>query len=711
MMVSAESLPPNPSVRASLAQRLAMALAHHQRGELDLAEKSYRSILHESPRNFDALHLLGIATLDRGAVDESIDWMQRALAVDSSRANAHFHLARAWVAKGDTQSAAACLDRALGLQPELPDAWFLRANLLQQSARLEESVDSYERAIRTRPDFPEALNNIAVALRALRRTVLALDHVERALTLQPAYPSALNNRGLILLDLDRLPAAIDCFRQAITANPRFADALHNLGTALMQLGRYEDARDAFVRLAAIAPGFRHVQGNLLHARLSLCDWTDYDTATQAVARAVARGDHADVPMSFLCVSGSAALQRRCAQIYTEAHYPQQATGLQTGLHGRPDRIRVAYLSGDFGAHAVTYLLSGVFERHDRSRFETIALSWGRQRDGAARGRVEAAFSRFIDISAVSDADAAGMMREWGVDIAVDLTGHTRGHRTGILARRAAPVQVNYLGLPATMGADYMDYLIADRFLIPEDQQIQYAEQIVRLPVSYQPNDDRRALVADSRPRGAHDLPNEGMVFCSFNSNFKFNPQTFGVWMRLIRSVPDCVLWLLATSRTAEDNLRREARTRRVDPSRLVFAKRAPYDEYLARYVHADLVLDTLPFNGGTTVSDALSMGVPVLACVGDSFAARMASSLLSSLGLAELVTHSMAQYEAAALDLGTNPLRLRHLRQCLRQRRADHPFFDTDRYRRCLEAAYQTMWERSAAGLPPAPFAVPANDN
>jgi predicted O-linked N-acetylglucosamine transferase (SPINDLY family) len=258
-----------------------------------------------------------------------------------------------------------------------------------------------------------------------------------------------------------------------------------------------------------------------------------------------------------------------------------------------------------------------------------------------------------------------------------------------------------------MGAGYMDYLVADRFLIPEDQEIHYAEQIVRLPVSYQPNDDRRALIADSLPRSAHDLPNDGVVFCSFNSNFKFNPTTFDVWMRLIRSVPNSVLWLLATSRTAEDNLRREARTRGVDPGRLVFAKRVPYEEYLGRYVHADLVLDTLPFNGGTTVSDALSMGVPVLACVGDSFASRMASSLLSSLGLTELVTHSIEQYAATGLDLGTNPLRLRNLRQCLRQRRAGHAFFDTDRYRQYLEAAYRTMWERNAAGLPPAAFAVP----
>jgi protein O-GlcNAc transferase len=709
-MVSAEFPPPNPAVRASLPQRLAIALTHHQRGELDLAEKVYREILRESPRYFDALQLLGIATLDRGAVDESIEWIRRALAVNSSQANAHFHLARAWVAKGDAKSASACLDRALALQPELADAWFLQGNLRQQSGCLEESVESYERAIRTRPDFPEALNNVSVALRALRQTALALDRVERALALQPAYPSALNNRGLILLDCERQPAAVDSFRQAIAANPRFVDALHNLGTALMLSGRYADARDAFARLAAIAPAFRHIQGNLLHARLCLCDWAGYDAATHAIAGAVARGEHADVPMSFLCVSGAAALQLRCTQIYADTQYPVQAQTLRTRIRRTPNRIRVAYLSGDFGAHAVTYLLSGVFERHDRTRFETIALSWGRQGDGVARGRVEAAFSRFIDITAISDANVAAMMHKWEVDIAVDLTGHTRGHRTGILARRAAPVQVNYLGLPATMGAGYMDYLIADRFLIPEDQQIHYAEKIVRLPVSYQPNDDRRLLIVDPQPRSAHDLPDDGVVFCSFNSNFKFNPPTFDVWMRLIRSIPNSVLWLLATSPTAEDNLRREARARGVDASRLVFAKRVPYDEYLARYVHADLVLDTLPFNGGTTVSDALSMGVPVLACVGESFAARMASSLLSSLGLTELVAHSMAQYEATALDLGTNPLRLGKLRQCLWQKRAHHPFFDTDRYRQYLEAAYQTMWERSAAGLPPAAFAVSDDD-
>jgi predicted O-linked N-acetylglucosamine transferase (SPINDLY family) len=425
---------------------------------------------------------------------------------------------------------------------------------------------------------------------------------------------------------------------------------------------------------------------------------------EAVRGAVARGEHADVPMSFLNISGSARLQLNCAQMYTDAHYAVQTAKHRRAVRSRDGRIRVAYLSGDFGEHAVTYLLGGVFARHDLSRFETIALSWDRAGEGSTRRRVEAAFSRFIDVTTASDVEVVRIMEELHVDIAVDLTGHTLGQRTGILARRAAPVQVNYLGLPATMGARYLDYLIADEFLVPEAQRSHYAEQIVRLPC-FQPNDDRRGP-PPATSRTQHGLPEIGFIFCAFNSNAKLNPTCFDIWMRLLRSVPGSALWMLAGTPVAADNLRREAMSRRVDSSRLIFANRATYFDYLARYAHADLFLDSVPFNGGTTASDALSMGVPVLTCAGESFSARMAGSLVSALGLAELVTSSLADYESTALDLAMSPMRLQALRQRLVQARSNHPFFDTDRYRQHLESAYQTMWDRSAAGLPPAAFSV-----
>jgi protein O-GlcNAc transferase len=695
---------PNPNTRAGLAQRLAAAVGSHQRGDLAAAEAMYGDILRETPRCFDALHLLGALKTDQGAAEAGIELIQRALALDPSQSAAHYSLARAFLARGDRRSALACLERATRLRPDFVDAWFLRGNALLQAGRVEESAESYQRAIELRPGFAEALSNLAVALRALRQTAPALECAERALALDPTYAKALNNRGLILLDAHRQPAAVESFRRAVALNSNFAEALHNLAAALMRLRRFDEARDAFAQLAVVAPDFRHVQGNLLHARLNCCDWSGYEAAVDTVTQAVERGEHADVPTSFLCASGSASLQLRCAQAYTDAHFPAHVPPPHKILRA-DGRIRVAYLSGDFGEHALTYLLAGVLERHDPARFETIALSWDRRAEGPTRRRVEAAFSRFIDITEVSDAEVVRIMRELNVHIAVDLTGHTLGQRTDIFARRAAPVQVNYLGFPATMGARYIDYLIADQFVVPEQQRIHYAEQVIRLPC-FQPNDDRRDLAADRLPRAHHGLPDGGFVFCSFNSNPKLNPVCFDIWVRLLRAVPGSVLWLLAANPLSEVNLRREAAVRGIDASRLVFAKQLPYRDYLARYAHADLFLDCLPFNGGTTASDALSMGVPVLTCVGESFAARMAGSLVSNLGLSELATRSWAEYESTARELATRPIRLESVRQRLRQARSDHPFFDTDCYRRHLEAAYQIMWERAAAGLPPAAFSV-----
>ena len=696
--------PPGPAAGPALQPRLAVALDHHRRGETERAAVLYRDILKDHPRSVDVLHLLGVIDVERGAVDEGITLIRRALAVDASRAPVHYGLAAALLKKGDDSEARASLDRALVLQPEFADAWFLRANLLQKSERLEEAVESYAHAIRARPAFVEALSNRAAALCALRRLPDAQDSANRALALRPAYPRGLNNRGLIQLELGNRVAAVEDFSRAVALESRFPEAWHNLGTALMQLRRFAQAREAFARLAALAPEFPHAAGNLLLAQLSCCDWVGYGPAVESVIRAVDDGRNAAVPMSFLCICDSARLQMRCAQMHTLAYHPARAAPIVLPRYAH-DRIRVAYLSGDLGEHAVTYLLAGVIERHDAGRFESIALSWDRRGDGAARRRIESAFERFIDITDRDDENAARLMRELQIDIVVDLAGHTLGQRTGILARRAAPIQVNYLGLPATMGAPYVDYLIADRFLVPEERRSCYTEHVIWMPECFQPNDDRRPPVPEPPPRKELGLPEQAFVFCSFNRNNKLNPPCFEVWMRLLRSVPQGVLWLLATDPASEENLCREAAARGIDPGRLVFAREAPYLEYLARYRRADLFLDTLPFNGGATVSDAVSMGVPVLTCAGESFAARMAGSVLTSLGLPELITSSLEEYEAAATALARDPQRLGQLRRRL-ERSPSQTFFDTDRYRRHLESAYRTMWELHMAGRPPAAFTV-----
>ena len=693
-----------------LQQRLALALRYHQQGEIPAAVAHYRGILADVPDCSDAVHLLGVARVTQGAVDEGIDWIRKAIALDPSQPGFHFSLAQALLGRGAPSAALGSLERVIALRPDHVEAWFYRGNALLRSGQATAAADSYRRAIALRPAYPQAHSNLAAVLRELRQLPAALVQADLALRYLPGYAGALNNRGLVLLDLGRLADAAEQFRQAIAIQADFSEALHNLATAQMGMALYAEARETLRRLLRTDPGFRHATGNLVYAMMSQCDWSDLDEAHTRLIAAVAAGRHADRPMSFLFISGSAALQLRCARTYVDAYFPAQPVRA-TPRRPMPERIRVAYHSGDFGEHAVSYLLSGVIEHHDRSRFETIGLSWGRQSDGEYRRRIERGFCQFHDVSDVGDAAIVALLQRLEVDIAVDLMGHTLGQRTAILACRPAPIQVNYLGLPATMGAPYMDYLIADRHLVPQERFQDYAENVVWLPDTFQPNDNRRVLDLSPLPRAAYGLPERGLVLCVFNQAAKLNPRCFDAWMRLLAATPDSVLWLLANDAPTRQNLQREAGRRGIDPGRLVFAPRVAYADYLRRYVHADLFLDTTPCNGGATVSDAVSMGVPVLTCMGESFAGRMAGSLLTSLGLTALVTTSLAEYEARGGELLRNPGTLQALRQQIIALRASHPVFATDRYRLNLEAAYRMMAARAAAGQHPAHVAVPSADS
>lgn len=599
------------------------------------------------------------------------------------------------------------LQQALSLRPLDADAWFERGVMLQQLGVVGEAISAYREALRGRPEFPEAWNNQAAALRALRRLDEALSCTEQALALRPAYPRALNNRGLVFLDRGRGSLAVADFTQALTLDPRFVEAQHNLGTALMQLRRYQEAQAAF---RALPREFPHASGNALFAAMCDCNWTALRSESASVRAAVGQGLPAATPMTFLSISGAAKLQLRCAQTHTHGFYPpaKPAPLTTVGAITRPSdsRIRIAYLSGDFGEHAVSYLLAGVLEHHDTSKFEVFALSWGRRSASPTRQRIEGAVAHFITIDDLSDAAVVDLMRRSAIDIAIDLCGHTEGQRTAIFAQRAAPVQVNFLGLPATMGAHYMDYLIADPFLVPKDQDACYAEKVVRLEGGFQPNDDRRAEPPPSPSRTALGLPEDAVVLCCFNRNHKITPEVFATWMRVLQGAPATVLWLLASHEGVAHNLRREAQACGVDPSRLVFVGESDYAVYLARYRHADLFLDTAPFNGGTTASDALSMGVPLITMAGESFSGRMAGSVLHALGYEELIANSLPQYESLALHLARDPQRLGILRTELARARQSHSFFNTHDYCRRFEGALTHMAARSEAGLAPIAFTV-----
>jgi predicted O-linked N-acetylglucosamine transferase (SPINDLY family) len=740
-------MPPGPerghAPAAEIEAWFQQALALHRQRRFAEAELLYRKTLAAAPNHAGSLHLLGVVHQQRGEHEQAAALIGRAIAQDSGQPAAHSNLGVSLHRLRRHGQALASFERALQLKPDHLEALINRGNTLREIARPAPALDSFRAALAIRADSFEALMGCGnalldlgrhqqaldafqgaaqlradsaaahvgqgAALRGLHRESDALASYDRALQLQPALVSAAIGRGNALQALGRHQESLACYDQVLAQKPELVEVENNRGAALRGLKRYQEAAAAFARLAAARPAFDYAASNRLHSALYCCDWQDYDPSVRAIRAQVAAGHGADVPFSFLAISGSAAEQLQCARAYATRHYPAAAKPLWPGRSSprRDDRIHVAYLSSDFHAHATAYLMAELFERHDRGRFRISAISFGPSADDRMRQRLLGSFDEFVDVRQASDLDAAMLVQAMAVDIAVDLKGFTTGNRAGILAHRPAPIQVSYLGYPGTMGAPYIDYLIADRLLIPEHDQACYAEQVVYLPDSYQVNDGKRPIAAETPSRAEAGLPERGFIFCCFNNNYKITPEVFGVWMRLLHQVPGSVLWLLEDNADAARNLRTEAGRRDIEPTRLVFAGRLPLERHLARQRLADLFLDTLPCNAHTTASDALWAGLPVLTCLGGSFAGRVAASLLSALGLPELVCSDLAQYEALALRLATRPGELAAIAARLADNRPSSPLFDSERFRRHLEAAYLSMFARHLQGQAPLSFAVP----
>lgn len=471
-------------------------------------------------------------------------------------------------------------------------------------------------------------------------------------------------------------------------------------------GSYAEATRVSDRALTLDPDHVGARRIGIHARLASCDWSRRADDEREVSERVKKGAYVVKTVDHRCLSDSEAELQLGAQLEAR-RIPRSLRPLWRGERYHHDRIRIAYLSTDFRIHAVSTLVAGCFEHHDKSRFETIGVSLGANDASAVRKRMEAAFDRFIDVPEAGDKAVASALRELEIDIAVDLNGYSGEQRTEILAFRPAPVQVSYLGYPGSMALPFLDYIIADGIVIPLEHQRYFSEKVAYLPHCYLPNDNRRP-VATARPtRADAGLPEDGFVFTCRNAVYKIGPEMFDVWMRLLQEVDGSVLWLQRANQEAMNNLRRGAQDRGVAPDRLVFATRVPSAEtYLAQLGLADLFLDTLPFNAHSTACDALWAGLPVLTCLGNAFAGRVGASLLRALDLPELVTTSLPDYEHAALSLARSPDRLSRIRAKLLHNRATAPLFDTARYTRDLESAYITMWQRQQAGLEPASFSV-----
>ena len=577
---------------------------------------------------------------------------------------------------------------------------------LQGKARHVEALAAFDRAIQLDPAFSAAYFNRGNVLLDLHRPDAALANYERAITLNPGSADIFIGRGNAFSELWQHESALENYARAIALRPDYAEAHYNHGAALRELNSTEAALASFERAMNLKPDYEYLYGLWLLTKMAVCDWRDIDEDFNRLFRKIEDGARVSPPFPVLVAPSSPAVQRKAAEIWIQARHPANDALGPIAVRPGSARIRIGYFSADFHEHATSQLIAELFEMHDRSRFELTAFSFGADSDGAMRRRISAAFDRFEDVRSLTDSEVAARARAVGIDIALDLKGFSQESRTGIFAFRAAPVQVNYLGYPGTMGAEYMDYLIADATLIPETHRRFYSEKIAYLPHSYQPNDNKRKISDKAFTREEFGLPPAGFVFCCFNNNFKILPGMFDCWMRILQAVDGSVLWLLEDNAGAVANLRAAAVARGVQASRLVFAPRLSLSEHLARHRLADLFLDTLPCNAHTTASDALWAGLPVLTCVGHTFAGRVAASLLNAICLPDLVVSDVAGYVELAISLASDPERLAEVRRKLAADRLRSPLFDTTLLARHLEEAFSTMHGRFRAGLPPEHFHV-----
>lgn len=650
------------------------AITLHQQGRLAEAEALYRKILELDASVFPALYLLGMLRLQQGDSGEAVQLIGQALAInpDDPAALLHYGLA-----------------------------------LLGQN-RFAEAAASFDSLLAAHPGEPAALMGRGAALRALGRHAAALADHESVLAVDARNADAWAGRAVLLRHIRRIDEALESFNQAIALVPGFTDALQNRGDLHWSERRDHDAAVADLEKAlALEPERGLLRGSLLHLKMFAGDWTKFDRDVALVHEGVRAGKLVIHPFAYQALVESPADSQACSRLYGQGRYPAQTS--QPIAASAREKIRIGYVSGDFREQAVGLLMAGLYEQHDKDRFEIVAFNTGDASHDDIRQRAVAAFDRFIDIAQLSDSAAADRIRREGIDILVTLNGYFGAEGLSIFAHRPAPVQVSYMGFPATLGLPYIDYILADRIVIPEGERRFYDEQVVWLPESYWVNDSRREIAGAVPSRADCGLPADGFVFCNFNSSYKLTPETFASWMRVLSQVPSSVLWLLAGNNPhLADNLRREAKDAGVAGERLVFAPLASSAQHLARLQLAGLSLDNLPYNAHTTAADVLWAGVPIVTCRGTTWPGRVAASLLKAIGLPELICETIADTEALAVHLAQEPDRLRAVKDKLAENRLTTPLFNTARFARHMEAAYAEMIARHRRGEAPAHFAVPA---
>ncbi|MEI6183296.1 MAG: tetratricopeptide repeat protein [Polynucleobacter sp.] len=666
----------------------------------DDAIAQYDKALSLKPDYHEAWSNKGSALHELKRYDEAIVHFDKALSLKPD-----YH--EAWSNKGSAlhelkryDEAIVHFDKALSLKPDYHEAWSNKGVTLHELKRYDEAIAHYDKVVSLKSDYHKAWSNKGVTLHELKRYDEAIAHYDKAISLKPDYAEGWSNKGSALYELKRYDEAIAHFDKAISLKSDYAEGWSNKGSALYELKRYDEAIVHFDKAIRLKPNIDWVYGNWIYGKMQICSWSGLAEDLKNISQKVMTEEKAVNPFMLLAMNDDAFLHKKCSELYVQDKYPLNLTLGLIPKYAKKEKIRIGYFSADFRHHAVSFLTAELYELHDKNKFEIIAFSFGVDDKSPMRLRLSQAFNQFIDVSDMSDLEIAELSRNLQIDIAVDLGGYTSDSRPGLLAYRAAPIQVSYLGYLGTMGAEFVNYILADKTIIPDGSEPYYSEKIVSLP-SYQVNDRERTISEKQFTREELGLPETGFIFCCFNNSYKILPITFDSWMRILKAVEGSVLFLYAENKLVEENLKKEAEARGINRARLVFGKNLPADEYLARYRVCDLFLDTAPYNAGTTASDALWVGLPVLTLIGQSFASRMAASLLNAIGLPELITNTQEEYEALAIELAMNPQKLTDIKLKLARNRLTTPLFDTPLFTKNLEAAYIKMYERYQADLSP----------
>jgi protein O-GlcNAc transferase len=651
------------------------------------------------PNFADAYNNIGICLEKLNDLDGAIKNYNLAINNRPNFAEAHNNIAVVFQKLRNFDQAILQYKKAISYKNLYLDAYINLANLFKETKQFEEAIKNYDLAINLNPNLAEVYNNKGNALKEIRKFEEAIKNYDLAINLNPNLAEVYNNKGNALKEIRKFEEAIKNYDLAINLNPNFAEAYFNTATTLQDIKNFEKAVLYFEKALLLDKEIPFCKGYLLHAKMLCCNWSGLNELYKEIYNDVEKNRYSATPFGYQAICDDESNLQKCAQLYSNKRFPEIKNNLFSKKVSKNKKIKIGYLCGEFREQATSILMTEVWEKHNKEDFEIIAFDSGWDDKSLRRNRIINAFDKFIDISKVSDLDAAKIIYKEQIDILINLNGFFGTGRPVVFSYRPAGIQINYLGFPGTIGSKYIDYILCDQTVVPLESKKFYNEKIIYLPGSYQANDTKRNISDKKFLREELSLPNESFVFCCFNNNYKITPNMFDVWARLLKKIDNSVLWLIEGNSEATENLKKEVKIRNIDASRLIFAKRMKLEDHLARHKNADLFLDTLPYNAHTTASDSLWAGLPVLTCLGKAFPGRVAASLLRSLDLPELITYSENEYISKAEELALNPEKLTLIKNKLDINKFSQPLFNTELFCRSLESAFKIIFEKHSLGL------------